>query len=193
MSEACVILAAGEGSRYGGQNKALLQWESQTFLGHIVATCRALSIEEIVVVVASPHRDDTEKEAKELAISCANNPDPTRGMASSVSVGFQYALREFRAEAAWLWPVDSPAATPENLRKLQESSSAITIPVFQKRGGHPVRVARSVWPELADCLSAPEGARTILRRDLSRVTRIEVDDHRLCHDIDSPADWRLMQ
>ncbi|MBL4637095.1 MAG: nucleotidyltransferase family protein [Kofleriaceae bacterium] len=193
MKEACIILAAGKGSRYGGQNKALLLWQSQTFLARIVQTCRELSIGEILVVIAEPHREATDACAKLLNVNTVVNPNPAEGMASSVSVGFQYALRTFLADAAWLWPVDSPAATSASLAPLQEQSAAIAIPVFGKRGGHPMRVARSVWPELAECHKAEEGARTVIRRDPRRVVRIAVEDARICQDIDSPEDWRHMQ
>ncbi len=193
MKEACIVLAAGQGSRYGGQNKALLLWQSETFLARIVQTCRELSIGEILVVVAEPHRETTEACARLLQVNTVVNPNPEEGMASSVSVGFQYALRTFLADAAWLWPVDSPAASSRSLAPLQEQSAAIAIPVYGNRGGHPMRVERSVWPELAECRHEVEGARTVIRRDPSRVARIPVDDSRICQDIDSPEDWRHMQ
>ncbi len=190
MKEACVILAAGQGSRLGGVNKALLPWRGQSFLAQIVATCVSQDISEIVVVIAAPHKDTTLAHARELGVHSVCNQHPEEGMASSVSVGFQYAIENFEAEAAWLWPVDSPGMHTDTMGTVRKkgAGSILVIPCVESRGGHPSRAAREAWPALASCRHLPMGARSVFRGGQFSVARVEVEDSRICHDVDTQRD-----
>ncbi len=190
MSEACVILAAGRGKRMGGRNKALLVFQGKTFLQSIASQCVAAGIDEVVVVVAEPHLAETRAAAESLGLRWVCNETPEDGMASSVAKGFAYALREFRADFCWLWPVDVPAVSSQVLSNLSKRrlAASVVIPSQGKRGGHPVLVARSIWRELAECAGEPEGARSVFRRDPERVVRVPVDAESVRLDVDHPAD-----
>lgn len=190
MSEACIILAAGRGQRMGERNKALLELEGKSFLATIAGHCREASIREIVVVVAEPHGEETKALAADLDLAWVCNEHPEAGMASSVSLAFEYASKHFQADDCWLWPVDVPSIPKGLLKSLasHRRSHSVVIPCFEDRGGHPVLVARSIWKELADCAQAPEGARTVFRRDPGRVVRVPVDHEGVRLDVDSPED-----
>lgn len=190
MKSACVILAAGRGSRLGGRNKALLVTQAQSFLERIASSCRAAGTREFVVVVAAPHKDETACEAERLGLAWIENPQPERGMASSVAGGFAHAIKSFQSSHAWLWPVDTPGVELATLQALirRAHEAAIIIPTHQERGGHPALIARALWPELAACVDAPEGARSVFRRDPSRVLRLPVHDTLICADVDVPQD-----
>src|SRR5204863_505817 len=81
-----VILAAGAGRRLGGAAKALLSVDGTTFLANIDATMRAAGGTGGVVVVGEPHAAAVPAAARALGLEVATNPDPARGMASSVAV-----------------------------------------------------------------------------------------------------------
>jgi molybdenum cofactor cytidylyltransferase len=174
----------------GERNKALLELGGKSFLATIAGCCRAASIQEIVVVVAEPHLAETKAAAADLGLAWVCNDHPEAGMASSVALAFDYAGKNFQAGDCWLWPVDVPAI-PEGLLKSlasQRRPDSVVIPCFEDRGGHPVLVARSLWKELADCSQAPEGARTVFRRDPNRVVRVPVDHEGVRLDVDKPED-----
>lgn len=194
MSQACVILAGGQGSRLGGRNKALLPLGADTFLSRIATTCRQIGVEECLVVVAAPHQEETAKAAAALDVAWVSNDSPELGMASSVAVGFARAFERFSASHCWLWPVDAPGARPATLEHVHSRSqdAQIIVPCYQGRGGHPVLVAREVWPELAGCIDEPQGARSVFRRDAARLLRIDVDDASVCHDVDVLADLQSL-
>ena len=183
MSVAAVILAAGEGSRLGGVAKALLPIAGTTYLARIVATAREVGLGDAVVIVAPPHGDDVAAHARELGLRVVVNPEPARGMASSIALGFG-ALRE--GNAAWLWPVDHPHVTSATLRSLLAAIAqhAVARPVHAGRGGHPPLIARTLWPALADC--PPAGARGVLAA--GDAVAVTVDDPGVVRDVDTRED-----
>jgi CTP:molybdopterin cytidylyltransferase MocA len=184
-----VILAAGAGRRLGGTNKALLRDAGgRSYLEAVWRSAQGAGANEAVVVVGAPHRAETEAEAARLSLPVAVNPAPARGMASSVAVGFAHAVRAFGGRRALLWPVDHPAVRPATVRALLAAAGAIAVPTYGGRGGHPSCFDRAVWPELAACADAADGARTVVRADPDRVCRIEVDDAGVIRDVDTRAD-----
>jgi molybdenum cofactor cytidylyltransferase len=178
-----VILAAGAGSRLGGVAKALLRVGEDSYLARILATARAVGLDDAVVVVGPPHGEAVAAEARGLGARVVVNAEPARGMASSIALGFG-ALAG--GEAAWLWPVDHPFVRTETLRALIAAigESAVAKPVYQGRGGHPPLIARAVWPELAGC--GEIGARAVLAR--VAVVAVPVHDPGVVRDVDTPED-----
>lgn len=178
-----VILAAGQGARLGGVAKALLPARGATFLGAIAGACREAGADEVVVVVGAPFGREVAAEAARLGARVVENPDPSRGMASSIRCGFA-ALGA--GDRALLWPVDHPRVRAATVRALLAVDGDVVVPRHGGRGGHPVVVARAVWPALAAC--PPEGARAVLRDPRWRRRDVEVDDPGVVRDVDLPAD-----
>lgn len=183
MKISAVILAAGAGTRLGGVAKALLG--TPTFLSRIVGTAREVGLHEAIVVVGPPHDRAVASHARKLGARVIENPDPARGMVSSVALGFAALGDE---DAAWLWPVDHPDVSAQTLRALIANlgTHAAARPVFELRGGHPPLIARSLFSALASCTNLEGGARTLL----AAADRIDVavTDRGCIRDIDTPAD-----
>lgn len=189
-----VVLAAGRGQRLGGVAKALLRRpDGVGFLAAIQACAGAAGVDDLLVVAAEPHRAATEAEADRLGLPVVVNPDPDRGMASSVAVGFAAAAERWpEAEAALLWPVDHPyvdAATVTALLARADAGRAV-IPVHAGRGGHPSVFGRALWPDLAACAGAPAGARSVLEAHREATLRLEVADAAVTADVDTRTDLR---
>ncbi len=184
-----VILAAGSGSRLGGVAKALLRTGDDSFLAHVARVAREVGIVDAVVVVAAPFGDVVAAHARELGLRIVVNPDPARGMASSVALGFA-ALAESDADAAWLWPVDHPYVTAATLRSLVSAlgDHDVAQPRLGGRGGHPPLIVRKLWPQLVACSDVEGGARTVLAG--ADVVAVEVEDAGVIRDVDTPDDVR---
>jgi len=191
VTAAAVVLAAGAGTRLGGVAKALLPIGDRTFLARIVATAAAAGVPaaRVVVVVGAPFADSVAAEAARLGARVVVNPDPARGMGSSVAVGFA-ALGEADGEVALLWPVDHPAVTVATVaRVLAEAADVdVVVPRRDGRGGHPAAVARPVWTALAGASEAPGGARSVLHDPRWRRREVEVDDPGVVRDVDNRED-----
>ena len=189
---AAVILAAGAGQRLGGVAKALLPGRGGTFLATIAGVLADVGVaaSRALVVVAPPHGDAVAAEATRLGMASVVNPEPARGMGSSVGVGFAGLGRDVRfsdTAIALLWPVDHARVGAGAVRAVIAAARAhgAALPTWQGRGGHPVAVGRALWPARADAGALPEGARSVLR---GRAARVAVDDPGVVADVDTPAD-----
>jgi molybdenum cofactor cytidylyltransferase len=93
-----------------------------------------------------------------------------------------------------LWPVDHARVQPATVAAVARACApdGAAVPTFQGRGGHPAGFGRALWPALAACTDAPQGARSVLRelaeRAPGRVLRIAVDDRGVVADVDRPED-----
>ena len=187
MKTTAVILAAGAGVRLGRVAKALLAKDGRSFLQCIVETCREVDIAHPIVVVGPPFAAEVGSAADRLGAAVIVNPEPERGMASSVAVGFR-AIDE-ATEAAWLWPVDHPFVAPATLRTLMAAlmNHDAARPVYAGRGGHPPLIARSLFAPLATSENVAGGARSVLAA--ADTFDVVVDDPGCVRDIDTPVDW----
>ncbi len=189
---AAVIVAAGAGTRVGGVAKALLKTRrGLTFLDQIALTAREAGVARLIVVVGPPFGAEVAAHAATLGIAIVENPDPDRGMASSIALGFGALLELDDIADAWLWPVDHPEVRIETLDALRAAlgAHAVARPVVDGRGGHPPLVTRALFAELAGCEEEPEGARTVLARS-DRID-VAVTDRAAIRDIDTLDDLEV--
>ena len=186
---AAVVLAAGL-SRRMGEFKLLLPWDGTTVIGRVVATLESAGVPDIVVVTG--HRADLV--AQSLAGSTARfafNPNYAAAeMMSTIQVGLR-ALGP-QAEAALICLGDQPQMEASTVSALvaeasREGWNAITIPSYGMRGGHPILLARVVWP---DVLSAAGTLREVVHADRSRVYYRPVATTTVLADLDTPEDYR---
>jgi molybdenum cofactor cytidylyltransferase len=182
-----VILAAGAGSRMGGVAKALLPGAADpTFLAAIARVLAEVGVvaARTVVVVAPPFAAAVGAEAARLGLGVVAN-QAGADMSSSVGLGFAAITRDVRcadSDVALLWPVDHARVGAAAVRAvLAVAGDAAAVPTWQGRGGHPVAVARRLWPALA----AVSGARDVLR---PVAVRVAVDDPGVVADVDTWAD-----
>lgn len=184
-----VVLAAGASSRMGDAGpKALVRLpDGPTFVQRIADTARAGGCAGVVVVLGPPHGDRI-RAALPPGIATAFNPRPERGMLSSVQAGI--AALPANATQALVWPVDIPFVRPETVRAILAAAPGqgqLVIPRSGKRGGHPMRIPRSRFGELA-ALDPDEGLKGLIDAAPDRVTHLSVDDPGVLKDVDTPAD-----
>ena len=201
-----VILAAGAGRRLGGVAKALLPAPGGgTFLERIAATARAAGTGEIAVVVGPPFGAEVAARATAIGATVVENPEPSRGMASSIALGFA-ALGGTACARAWLWPVDHPGVARETLDALaaalgdRDAARPVACTAHclgwcrapdlgracDGRGGHPPLIARRLFAALVACADSPRGARDVLAA--ADVIDVIVADRACLRDVDTPED-----
>jgi len=188
MTIAAIVTAAGRSSRMG-RPKALLDYRGQSFVARIAGELLACGVRPVVVVGAAGDRELATAAARAGA-RYAVNPDPDRGMLSSVLAGFE-ALAEDRLIAFLLWPVDYPAVRRETVAAILEAyrraRCEIVVPVHAGHRGHPVLFDRTTF---ADLRAAPMevGARAVVRAHAAGRVEVEVADPAIHDDIDTPED-----
>jgi molybdenum cofactor cytidylyltransferase len=182
---AAVILAAGESSRMG-RSKPLLRFEGQTFLDRAISCFDGLT-SPIVVVVGYGAAEIRAGIETADGVEFVNNPDPSRGMLSSLQCGLATLPRHL--DAVLFMPADLPRLRRSTVEILASTSGQLVIPRFNERNGHPVRVSTDIARELLALPVAAKASDVIHRH---RATFVDVDDPGVLHDIDTPADYEAL-
>lgn len=192
-----VIPAAGR-SRRMGRPKPLLPFGDTTVLGAVAAALAGGGARE-VVVVAAPDDRALARHATRLGLACAVNPDPSRGMLSSVLAGIEAlggaAALARRGEPLLVCPADLPALAPATVRAVLDAlaaGAALALPVHRGRRGHPLGIAPRLAAEIAT-LDLAAGLRQLLDRHPGELAEIPVDDPGAVDDVDTPDDYRRLR
>lgn len=176
-----------------GYPKALLRYRGKTFLESVLEASTAAGLDPAVVVLGP----DAAKILSAIdlgSVVLARNERPETGQIGSIRAALDLLINR-PVDAAVVWPVDQPhvaVATVECLvQYFREHHTAIVLPAYSGRRGHPVLFARAVFAEL---LAAPSdsGARTVVRADPARVAEVEVTDAAVTEDIDTPAAYEAL-
>lgn len=198
LSLAVAVVPAAGGSRRMGRPKLLLAYRGSTVVGSLVAALTGGGVGEVALVAASA-RGPLARWGRAAELTVAINPDPARGMLSSVQAGVA-ALGGAGALAArevplLVVPGDLPALRPatvaELLRRAAGAAEPLLVPVHQGRRGHPLLIAPRLIAEI-DGLDPRVGLRQLLDRHPGELLRVEVDDPGVLHDVDTPADYRAL-
>lgn len=153
-----------------GRPKQLLRLGNRLLLQHAVEEAAASRLDEIVLVLG--HRAQEIREALPLpdrrAIRVVVNRDHALGQSTSLRLGLRST--DPRAVAAAILLGDHPQVGAPLIDRVAEiflaGRSPLVRPVYsgpegRRFPGHPVFLARRVWPEL-EGLSGDEGARVLL-------------------------------
>ncbi len=200
---AVVILAAGEGRRFGGP-KALAREGERTWLEIALATVARAGLGWATVVVGASADEVLARGAGAASRGArADDAGPTpaaRGAAfcsaPTISWVRNDAWRAGRtgslvrgladlpdwAEAALIHQVDFPRVKAETMSQLawaweqdRSGSERIFVPILDGRRGHPIVVGRAVWDEI-EALGPDEPLHLVVRRAPARVVEVAVAD-----------------
>lgn len=186
-----VVLAAGQSSRMGGENKLLLEVGGEPLVRRTVRTVLAAGVQEAVVVTGWQARE-VMRAVLDLPVSVQANLRWEDGQMRSVAVGVAALARA--TDAIFVCPADLPLLRAEDLHELMEvylahPDSSIVIPRFGGERGNPIVFAAAYAPEVV------AGRRLIGCRKLAQQYPDETFWHDATHerfttDCDTPEAWR---
>jgi molybdenum cofactor cytidylyltransferase len=184
-SVGAVILAAGRGSRFGGP-KLRMMMEGQSFLVHTVEGLASAGAAPICCVVTA---EDAPWACQVAAVAAVCvNPDPARGMLSSVIVGLAFLQGK---AGAIIVPVDHPYVRVSTMKSLLNtfagSPNHIIKPVHRGRTGHPIILPKTVFPAVLEA-SGLTTLREVLAQTGVPVQYVDVDDEGVLVNVNTPAD-----
>jgi molybdenum cofactor cytidylyltransferase len=115
------------------------------------------------------------------------------GVSSLAQTGWAAGARsEIRPVATLIALGDQPQARPESVRQILEafgrSRSALILPSYERRRGHPWLVRSELWPDLL-AMQPPATARDFLYRHSDEIEYVAVDSPTILQDVDTPADY----
>jgi len=181
------IILSGGASRRMGTPKALLLFQDETFLDRLIRVFSTVCDPTVVVVGEHAHQIRAGI-ARGRDVLFAENPDPDRGMLSSLQCGL--ALVPEAAGAAMFLPVDHPnidVSTIETLAaRFRSDRAPVTVPTYGGEHGHPVCIAR---PLITELLALPSGAKAsdVIHRHAAQTAYVAVSDAAVVNDVDDPA------
>jgi nicotine blue oxidoreductase len=187
---AAVVLAAGRGVRFGGDTpKPLLQLGGQTLLARALSSALGSRLAPVLCVVSDAEVEDEVPEQVEVV----HNPDPTRGIASSLQTALTALTGNERIGAVVVGLADQPLVGAEAYRRLanaRDDETPLAVATYGGVRGNPVMIARPLWPD-ALALAGDEGARVLIRRFGAR--EVPCDDTGEPTDIDTPEDLAALE
>jgi CTP:molybdopterin cytidylyltransferase MocA len=172
-----IVLAAGAGTRLGAP-KAELVVAGQRLVDRAVGELSRAGCAEVVAVV----RAGTSVDDAVVVV----NPDPDRGMGSSLRLGLAAAS----GERAVIVLVDTPGIGADQVRNVLAVDAPFVVARYGTRRGHPVAIDRPLWTEVAALAEGDQGARPFMRAHPELVTEVACAGDP--SDIDTPedlADW----
>lgn len=179
-----LVLAAGEGRRFGGP-KALVRLDGERLVDRALRAAHEGGLAPVVVVDGAVALD---------LPGVVHNPDWREGMASSLRAGLHAMERDVDAVLVLL--VDQPGVTGaavDRVRTAVEGTSALVVATYGGAWGHPVALGRAHWREVLETATGDRGAREVLRRHAAEVVTVECGDVASADDVDTVADlasWR---
>ena len=181
-----VLLAAGDGSRFG-RPKALVELDGQTLAERGVSLLRAGGADPILVVTgAAPVELD--------GTHTVFNPEWRTGMGSSLRAALQALAGPgagLDVGAVVVALADQPLVGAEAVARLiaaYRDGATVAVAAYDGQARNPVLLAREHWAEVIVSATGDQGARTFLRARPDLVTLVECGDTGRPDDIDTPAD-----
>ena len=179
-----VVLAAGEGRRFGG-GKLLAPWRGGVLLDGALAAAFSAPVRAVTVVtgaqgeqVVAAARAFAAGAGQSERLRLVHAPDHGEGMGASLRAAI--AALPPDAEAAFVFLGDMPRV-PHGL-----AAELAAAPRFEGRRGNPVLVSRALFPALRR-LAGDEGARRVLQGLGERLALVDAADDGVLFDVDEPG------
>jgi molybdenum cofactor cytidylyltransferase len=180
-----------------GRPKLLLPFGDTTVAGALLASLREAGVTRTVVVVA-PADDALRACAVGAGAAVTVNPDPARGMLSSILAGLEALGGALALEAAGelllVTPADLPSIRPSTivllLEALRREEASLAVPAYRGKRGHPLAIAPAVVGEL-ERLDPAIGLHQLL--DRCPLIELAVEDPGVVFDVDTPAQYERLR
>lgn len=177
MTTAGLVLAAGEGKRFGGP-KAPFLYKGERLIDRAVRTLHEAGCDPVLAVLGAWFGEVDDAEV-------LLNSSWSEGMGSSLRFGLQHAQHDSRIEAVVILLVDQPGITSEAIGRLMNSGGSLVQASYEGRPGHPVLIGREHWLPLIGSLHGDVGARDYLKSSPDRQL-VEISDIGDDTDMDTP-------
>jgi molybdenum cofactor cytidylyltransferase len=183
-----IVTAAGAAERFGGK-KLLAPVDGEPLLDRTIRSLLDGGVAEVIVVVGTDGRRELERDVNAMndaRVRPVENPDPSRGMFSSIQEG----VRTASGDVLLVMPGDMPFVRPETVRAViakYTERNAIVSPRFRGKRGHPVAMPLALRDEIVG-FPATATLHDVIHKHADMRVDLEVDDPGVNRDVDTPAD-----
>lgn len=190
---AAIILAGGKSRRFG-EPKVLQFFRNQPFLMRITNALSATGLKKIYLVLGYKAKKFRTHLPAAEPLEIVVNPEYEAGQFSSIQAGIRAVDRETPGVVSCL--VDQPHLLPYTYRVVIMNACShpenIIIPTFHSRGGHPVYIPRTLFPEI-DAAPSSANLRDIFNNYRDTILRVEINDAGILEDIDTKKDLHRLE
>lgn len=179
-----LILAAGEGTRFGSEPKLLAELDGRPLLEHAIAAQSAVPELERIVVVLGAHADRIRERVDFMRAEPVVCDAWSEGQSASLRFG---AAQLIDAEKVIVTLGDEPRVSPQVIARFVGEAPG-TRATYGGRPGHPVVLGREQLAALGS-VAGDQGARELLRDG----HRIECGALGSGRDVDTPEDLEAIR
>ncbi|PCI05347.1 MAG: 4-diphosphocytidyl-2C-methyl-D-erythritol kinase [Hyphomicrobiales bacterium] len=186
LKTAAIILAAGQSSRMGVENKLLATLDDKALVRYVAEAATANS--ELDVVVVTGHEADlVSGELGDMKLRFAHNGSYEEGLSTSLAAGI--AAVETSADQAIVLLGDMPDISAEMIAQLidatkKASPSSIIMATHNGKRGNPTLWPKAFFPALR-AISGDVGARHLIGENQEKVVEVELGEA-ASFDVDTP-------
>lgn len=145
MQVSAILLAAGNGTRFGG-NKLLEFYEGKALFEHTLQKVLAFPFHQVILVTQYLEIAD---QVKGRPVELVFNPNPERGISSSIQLGLNRCIP---CDGVMFFVCDQPHLRQETicgmLAAFSKDTSKIVSAAYGERRGNPVIFPYSLYHEL---------------------------------------------
>jgi molybdenum cofactor cytidylyltransferase len=182
-----VVLAAGAGSRFGG-DKLRARWGDGSLIQASLTVARAAPVEGVLVLTRPGDRLIDDLTVQRPAVQEIEVADWAEGMGATLRAGI--AALPPSAAGVYVFLGDMPRIPLSVLAPLAEAVRAgapAAAPVFEGRIGHPVLLSAALFGRLM-ALTGDRGARRLLDTFGDRLVLVPAPNDGVVFDVDTPGD-----
>jgi len=186
MSSVAIIPAAGKAERFGRQKLVELV-SGEPLLDRTIRSVIDGGVDRVVVVVSPDERLDAVPLLGDSRVQTVVNPDPSRGMFSSIQVGTSEAAG---GDPILVLPGDMPFVAPATVAAVLAAARGRTtavVPRLDGRRGHPVALPGALGREILKA-DARSTLSDLLRATGVERTYLDVADAGILRDVDVVGD-----
>jgi molybdenum cofactor cytidylyltransferase len=175
-----LILAGGEGRRFGGPKAWAGLPDGRTFLEACFACLRDAGAVRLAATLPPESPDPGLAGLQPLAL-----PAPGLDMFGSLKIGLSHLIQTEDWALLAVLPVDHPLVRPGSIRALAAAGGAAVIPSYRGKHGHPICIDR----EVATAIVCGDLTGPTMREVLREVGAVdlEVDDPGVAANCNTPA------
>jgi molybdenum cofactor cytidylyltransferase len=185
MPTLAIVPAAGRSSRFGSQ-KLLAPIRNEPLLNWTLWSLLDAGIRRVFVVTSNSADFSRVKLIHDPRVSIHVNPDPDRGMLSSIQVGLEAAT----GDPILVLPADMPYVRSSTVTEVVNTCLArqcVVVPVHDGRRGHPVAMPGTLRRAILQADPAST-LKIALGSALEIANELKVDDEGILRDVDRPED-----
>jgi molybdenum cofactor cytidylyltransferase len=180
-----IVPAAGRSERFGSM-KLLADLDGRPLIARTLQSLLDAGIPRIIVVCA-PVSFGSVDLFEDARVELATNPDPSRGMLSTIQSGLAFAGPD---DIAVVLPADMPFVRPDTVAAVIEEcrqADAAVAAAFNGKAGHPLALP----PRLRGAILAADASnnlKNLLKTAGEGPVSLEVEDGGVVRDVDRPED-----